>query len=316
LEKAVKTSDKRGFTLVELLVVIAIIGVLVALLLPAVQAAREAARRMRCKNNMRQIALAVVQYENANKAYPLTHVKMTAGGPVTQYYNLFMQLLPYADHKFLYDQYDFNKPWYHVDNRSVAAAGVSFLRCPSAVGPPTAIYTGTEAGEYAVSDYAPCHRIAGSGYPAAVLLAKEGIIRNTGVYVNGLLQRVMDTATEHEYNYVRSSDVTDGTSKTLLNIFEDGGRPEFFQYDGSSPPSSGVVGGAAWSDVNNEIGIHAACFGRLFNCHNDNEVFSFHPEGAVFPFADGSVHFLLNDIDLRVFVALFTADGGETVEIP
>src|SRR4051794_6251308 len=103
---------KRGFTLVELLVVIAIIGILVALLLPAVQAAREAARRSQCVNNLKQITLAMLNYEGAKKQLPVLYTFLNphtkADAPA---HGIHIWILPYMEYQPVYDQYDFTKLW-------------------------------------------------------------------------------------------------------------------------------------------------------------------------------------------------------------
>src|ERR1044072_3020233 len=100
---------RNAFTLVELLVVIAVIGILVALLLPAVQAAREAARRGQCANNMRQLAIGLINYENAKKYLPPGGVSQGDGGiPSGAVWSIF--ILPYVEEQALYDKYDFNEP--------------------------------------------------------------------------------------------------------------------------------------------------------------------------------------------------------------
>src|SRR5262245_7874963 len=127
-------SKRRGFTLVELLVVIAIIGVLVALLLPAVQAAREAARRAQCTSNLKQLAMAAHNYHSAKKKFPTgAHLPDDVGGRPTMGTNLWVELLPYIEEYSLYNRWDFN------DNRNNVAGGtnaiqaqiIKLLVCPS-----------------------------------------------------------------------------------------------------------------------------------------------------------------------------------------
>src|SRR3712207_5611277 len=130
--RAPSSRKPRAFTLVELLVVIAIIGVLVALLLPAVQAAREAARRNQCLNNMKQQALAVLNYESAKKVLPPSHTR-------TPDHHIYAFLLPYFEQGSLAAQFDLKKNWWDdtpagspTTNARLAKTQISTLQCPSA----------------------------------------------------------------------------------------------------------------------------------------------------------------------------------------
>ena len=144
---SVRPASRRGFTLVELLVVIAIIGVLVALLLPAVQAAREAARRTQCQNNIRQYALGLQNYHSARNTFPAASnfdVKFTGALPGASKHvgskpNWVVNILPYIEQQALYDAFDFNFPISGIDpendvNREARGAVVASMICPSDVG--------------------------------------------------------------------------------------------------------------------------------------------------------------------------------------
>ena len=139
----------RGFTLVELLVVIAIIGILVALLLPAVQAAREAARRAQCTNNLVQLVIAVHNYESANRVYPPGTVD--PAGPIQNvaqgyHHNWIEQLLPYLERRVAYDHIDRSVSVYHSNNVPVRDLHISGLLCPS-----------SSSGGAGYSNYAAVH---------------------------------------------------------------------------------------------------------------------------------------------------------------
>ena len=126
-----------GFTLVELLVVIAIIGMLIGLLLPAVNSAREAGRRMQCQNNLKQLVLACHTFENASGALPLLYSSSTQLGWITQ-------ILPYLELQSLSKQYNLRQPWFDASNAAAVSQRISTLECPSS--PVPHIYTATDPG--------------------------------------------------------------------------------------------------------------------------------------------------------------------------
>jgi len=145
-------SGRPAFTLVELLVVIAIIGILVSLILPAVQSAREAARRAQCQNNLVQLVLAVNNYEMAHGVYPSG--TLDSSGPIHNvesgyHHNWISQLLPYIDQQSAYAHVDRKVSVYHANNANVRQLGIRVLRCPS-----SAWLSGKGYSEYAGSHHA------------------------------------------------------------------------------------------------------------------------------------------------------------------
>ncbi len=180
------TRKRDGFTLVELLVVIAIIGILVALLLPAVQAAREAARRMQCVNNLSQLALAMQNYEMAFRTYPPGTVNET--GPIKNipegyHHNWISQLLPYFEEQVTYNHIDFNVGVYDAENEPVRQVAIEVLHCPSA---------GHDNREIWLTNYAGCH----NDLEAPIDTDNAGVF-----FLN---------------SSIRPKDITDGTSHTLF----------------------------------------------------------------------------------------------------
>src|SRR5439155_3032310 len=129
----VRTSRRRAFTLIELLVVIAIIGVLVGLLLPAVQKVREAAARMSCQNNLKQIALAIHAYESTNARFPLTYLDAPPGSPPGHSWAPFV--FPYLEQGNLVKNYDFTIEWWKPPNRAIVMTQLKIVQCPSTPTP-------------------------------------------------------------------------------------------------------------------------------------------------------------------------------------
>jgi len=338
------SSHRRGFTLVELLVVIAIIAVLIGLLLPAVQSAREAARRTSCTNNLKQIGLAMHMFEQVYKLFPPARSDgNNAVWPRSRPRNhgMFAIILPYIEQGSLLDAtgYDFEQHWDNVVNRTAAQAIINTYQCGSAVNPRTITSSRypnnfLRSWEPACGDYAPITQVETSIY-SALGVPNPHISQREGMLMTNRL--------------IRAKDITDGLSKTIA-IAECAMRPERMlgrqqmadRASGAASPcntQNDTVGGAAWTDHGNAISIHGASFvtfvpntscihtdatGRVpsggtasggqcvINCTNWAEVYAMHPQGANCLFGDGSVRMLAANIDAAAFVAMSTRRGGET----
>jgi prepilin-type N-terminal cleavage/methylation domain-containing protein/prepilin-type processing-associated H-X9-DG protein len=304
---------KRGFTLVELLVVIAIIGVLVALLLPAVQSARESARRMQCSNNTRQLGVAMHNFHDVNQCVPpggvatstavtVAHSKFNIPLNVIHGWGVFFY--PYMEQKSLSDQYHWDKNWYDTTNQIVYSTYVSGLICPSSPQPKR---IDTKATSPCVSmDYGIMN---GLNSPATTLYPLGLIDGNTNMAPTGVMG--VNTA-------VRFAEVTDGLSNTFW-VCEDAGRPQLYR-TGHQKVGTSRATGASMIDRDNEFVLHgftangATTPGPCFmNCSNDNEVYSFHPNGAMLLMGDGSVKYASSNMQFRVFAAMISKQGGETI---
>jgi prepilin-type N-terminal cleavage/methylation domain-containing protein len=320
---------KKGFTLVELLVVIAIIGVLVGLLLPAVQSAREAARRMSCSNNMKQLGLALLNYESAFKVLPPSRIALS--NPTFQQ-SWTMMILPHLEQGNNYNLYDKNLNWFHQNNLPVTTQQIATFKCPSTPEPreipPTSLYS-----TYFGFNNQPVFGHLDYGSINAV--------RNAAFVSNGLASinaREVLGALGRGPNGVRLSAITDGTSNTAC-LAEDAGRPTMFiSGKRSLNPRNGVafnthfvVDGWGWADINggfsidgsNQAGIQNSTNSSgatvingncNINCTNDSEMYSFHTAGCMSLRCDGSVYFMSTNISGPVFIALCTRDFGDILQ--
>jgi prepilin-type N-terminal cleavage/methylation domain-containing protein/prepilin-type processing-associated H-X9-DG protein len=206
----------RAFTLVELLVVIAIIGILVALLLPAIQAAREAARRSQCINNLKQYGIALHNYHNSSKTFPIGWFIRDQLPPYGYYANANTKLLPYFEETSLHDIYDQYKIWYEQDEQ-VGSTVVPLFKCPSSGGSNPYEHPGLKKllddrnANFGMTDYAYC-----KGATDAFCLNTDGFMmggKNGPIRpgpVNPLYRGIFDMA------YGASiRQIPDGTSKTI-----------------------------------------------------------------------------------------------------
>jgi prepilin-type processing-associated H-X9-DG protein len=279
--------------LVELLVVIAIISILVALLLPAVNAAREAARRAQCKNNVAQLGLALHNYEMAHEMLPPGVVNPT--GPIQNlpqgnHTSWMVQILPMIEEGAAFAKYDFDAGAYAPENAEVRAMAISIFLCPSADNT-VAGGVGQDEADIALTNYAGCHH----DVEAPIAEDNHGVL-----FLNSA---------------VRYADITDGSSKTILvgeKLVRPGslgwvsGTRSTLRNTGSFvQPNPGRFGpaGAAGPAVELEAGpLQVGGFGS-------------HHSGAVanFVFADGSVHTLSSSIDPQVFQYLGNRADGELV---
>ncbi|MCG6157955.1 DUF1559 domain-containing protein [Rubinisphaera margarita] len=294
---------RRGFTLIELLVVIAIIAILVALLLPAVQQAREAARRSSCKNNLKQLGLALHNYHDTHKTFPQGAMgQPTVGSGEQRQTNNFswhVQILPMMEESALHDQFDFDL-FYDVQvNEDAAMNKVDGYYCPSARN---VDHESNEAGQWAVHYLGiagPFGPIAGTSPTRNHEFAGSSTNSHGGIAKCGIL-----TMNENR-NF---SDIVDGTTNTLL-VGEYSGRPE----------TNGTKTFRPWHQGASSSGANAAMYccknvKQTINQRpstyisadplwkfNDVGASSQHDGGAQFLMGDASVRFLSQNMDFETY---------------
>jgi type II secretory pathway pseudopilin PulG len=318
---------------VELLVVIAIIGVLVALLLPAVQSAREAARRMNCTNNLRQQGIGLHNFHDANGTFPPGGITNgpCCGTQSASTWTIF--ILPYVEQQALYDRYDQTVANEHANNAFVRTQFVKSYSCPSdplikktmvpASGPGNTAglqyMTGSYRSMAGVTDGlgwfdAECGRI----YP----LSQRGILHSTSDPKYPTPYAANYTAPP--YGKERLANVTDGTSNTLMvGEYYTGPkstptRTTFWAYTYTSFNQSEVVlppqTRQLFADYDRCVNSCPTCVGTSNPCKRSWG--SFHPNTVNFVVVDGSIRALSTNIDMLQFAAMGTIEGGETVTAP
>ncbi|MEW4453022.1 DUF1559 domain-containing protein [Bremerella sp. JC817] len=296
--------ENGGFTLVELLVVIAIIGILVGLLLPAVQMAREAARRMQCTNNLKQVVLAFHNYADSYHGFPNRQSFTTT--PNTGH-GWGLKLLPYVEQRALYDNFDLSKSFFESENQAITSTPVDTYLCPSSPSGPRTMDIGP-AGQSATStgvagDYVVFHQIQDTG---------SGISCST---CNTAAPKIVNTVT-------KLAEITDGLSNTIL-VAEEAGRPDFYIGSEKQASNSSMTNPTFWgcwasfqsvTARGSNASVPPGAGGNYtMNRSNTQGVYSFHPGGAMFGLCDGSVRFISETTALSILISLSSRDGGETI---
>jgi prepilin-type N-terminal cleavage/methylation domain-containing protein/prepilin-type processing-associated H-X9-DG protein len=313
---------RRAFSLIELLVVIGIIAVLLGLLLPAVMKVRESANRMSCRNNLKQLGLALHLYQVDHDAFPPGQVigpLPEAGVTQAVGHGWGPFVLPYIEQRALAAAYRWDLGNADPANQPVVIHPLKVFQCPSAqsdryfYGGPFALY----GGKAACGDYGPTW-----GVDAA--LVRLGLITEPGdepYFVPGWPNSIPDLWIYRGVlipnEMTRPGQILDGTSNTIL-LAEDAGRPQLWRAGRPIPGQPPVVGGP-WEAFFSGFVVRGSNPDGTFpgpcpiNCTNDRQVFSFHPGGANTVFADGSVQFLQAGMSIRTLAALVTRAGGEVV---
>jgi len=267
---------RLAFTLVELLVVIAIIGVLVALLLPAVQAAREAARRTQCSNNLKQIGLGLHNYHDVLKTFPSGFVANSSSDGNGWGWGAF--ILPYIEQKSLYDALEVSKVKVPTTATTLTKTRIDAYRCPSDVGPDV----NTHRGNHGTSNYAG---VAGASSDGGVI---------DGTNNNGLFFR---------NSRIGMHSITDGTSNTLAV-----GERAY----NSNPWNGAVWVGRSTGYANHLWVLWDNADHRLKGTYQW-AFSSLHPGGVQFVLADGSVRFLSETIDGTTLRRLAQRNDGQVL---
>ncbi|MBN9118111.1 MAG: DUF1559 domain-containing protein [Planctomycetes bacterium] len=292
---------RRGFTLIELLVVIAIIAILIGLLLPAVQKVREAAARMSCQNNLKQIGLAFHNYESANGGFPprrnLTAGQRRGWGPA---------ILPYVEQAALGGNYRLDKDFYAPENATNIIVPLKIFTCPSTPNNPRTVAV----------DYSGVTSVGAAGDYFGPNSFQSTLYGNQSLSGNNTCTAMIDGGQR------KILEITDGTSTTLL-ITEQAGRPDFYILGKKQASNTAMSAYNQWgpwaayqvsrfqqfgSDGITADGTGGPC---TINCNNSQGVYAFHSGGAPAVFCDGSVRFLRQSLNPNTLFGIVTVNGGE-----
>lgn len=344
---------RKGFTLIELLVVIAIIAILIGLLLPAVQKVREAAARMKCQNNLKNLGLACHNLEGVRGGLPPSSVQSpsaidipglkefqksgTTGNAGADYakHCFLAIILPYIEQGNVLKQgggaYDFTQDWYAAVNRSAAGTRIPTFECPSTPFEHSFSTSSLSAAEQ--TTYGAGWTLPTADYMAvnrsnnrAIIWTTMGLVDPTnGVTTADSVKGVLATN-----QFTRLLAVTDGLSNTIM-LAEASARPQDWKFGKLANSFAGAPSpymNGAWAHSGNDIAIDGsnAAGGTLalaadvptacrVNCANQGEVYSFHSGGSNICMGDGSVRFMSESVSLKALLTMAArADGNPPSE--
>ena len=310
-----RTSNHRrshAFTLVELLVGVAIIGMLMSLLLPAVQSAREAARRIQCQNNLRQTGLTLLNFESVYRVFPASGwTKPGPCNPTGSYLSWRTSTLPFVEQSNITTQYDTIKNWWDAQNLAVGQYAVPTFLCPSTPIQPRVTNVSAKP-------------------PRPALILATGIAATDYEAIMGVRPQIDPSTYDaqnrfsvmHRDSRTKFAQITDGSSNTIM-VSETAARPAVFRR-GKARTELANDQGISWIDSESAYtldgasadgslegcGIAAGCTSAM-NARNDNEPYSFHLGGIQALFADGHIAFESESVALSIFAAKITRAAAD-----
>jgi prepilin-type N-terminal cleavage/methylation domain-containing protein len=328
-------AQRRAFTLIELLVVIAILGVLTAILLPAVQRVRESANRLTCSNNLRQLGIAIQSFHMQRTFYPPGGITPPIGNPDDDNFAAIFGvpispvgstdttrirhswapfLLPYLELDSLAKLYNWDKRWNDTSNNYVTQTQLKVMQCPSL--PANRVFSSRAVGDYAAMSNYETSLVTSQGCDNIPFGKRWGILTS----IDG----------GNEQTPVRSSDVTDGHSNSIL-LVERAGGPQRYRGRNREPGAANscdhpwarrvthYLHGTPWDGGWGPPLIPAGSLQKpgpcAINCYNSDEIWSIHPMGAHILFGDGRVVFMRQSVNICVVARLITRAGVENGEL-